>query len=167
MGEMRYVIIAVLAALYFFVPVPEILLSGSGILPAAIHHFFHANIFHLAANSLCIWMLYKPGRYKAGRDILLPYAIATLSYFFATTPVIGFSNILFAVSGLRTPSLKHQWWRSRNAAMFFGFMLLTLFMPRVSAVTHIVSFTAGALIGSAKRFIRRTAYDARRAKGCQ
>lgn len=147
-----------------FVPVPDCLLSMSGPAPF-IHHFFHANVFHFAVNALALWLILNP---KSGMPLwylLLAYGIGCLSYFVALKPVIGFSNILFALSGLRTPSLKSGWWKQPSTITFLSMMLLMCFLPMFSATTHIASFLIGVIISSNLRYLKQLDNDARRATG--
>ena len=154
---------ASLALVYALVPVPGWMGEGATLRCALTHHFWHANAFHLAANILALlafgWAL--PRWYR-----LLPaaYAAASLSVIFAARPVIGFSNIIFAMSGLCAPMVRNYWER-RETWVFIGMMVGMLLLPRFSAATHIASFAAGLALGFINKIIRRTADDCRRAGG--
>ena len=156
-------LVAILALVYALVPVPEWMREGVTLRCALLHHFWHANVYHLAANSLVLlsfgWAM--PRWYR-----LLPgaYAAASLSLLAATGPVIGFSNIIFAMSGLCAPMVKNYWER-RETWIFIGVMVGMLFIPRLSAMTHMASFAGGLALGFINKTIRRTADDCRRAGG--
>ena len=154
-------VVAALALVYALVPVPEWMEEGVSLRCALTHHFWHGNAFHLAANSIALlsfaWVL--PRWYR-----LLPAAFvaASLSIIFATRPVIGFSNIIFAMSGLCAPKVK-GYWKSHATWVFIGVMIGMLLIPRFSAMTHIASFVAGFVFGGIGETLRRTANDCRRA----
>lgn len=164
MGKVtRYGLIAVLAV-FLFVPVPECLYTME--YPAAlVHHFFHANVFHLAVNCLAVWNVFSPRTRPEWWLLPVAFIIATASYFCTARPVIGFSNVLFAVAGLRTPSFRSPWWRSRNAWVFMGMMVLMFFLPMFATATHLVSFASGVAVSACVRFHKRLNNDTRRAKG--
>lgn len=128
-----------------------------------IYHIFHANIFHLAANCLSIWVVFRKGETYSCSPLLIAYIIGTLSWFCTSSDVVGISNIIFALIGLRTPSIKHSWWRSRPVIIFLAVTLLMALFPQVSAVTHIVSFVLGSLVAGIKRTTHRINRDYRRA----
>lgn len=156
-------LLAALALVYALVPVPEWMGEGASLRCALTHHFWHANVFHLAANGIALlsfaWVL--PWWYR-----MLPaaYAVASFSIIFATRPVIGLSNILFAFSGLCAPMVK-DYWKRKETWVFVAAMLAMLLVPRFSATTHIASFAAGFVLGAIHKTIRRTADDCRRARG--
>ena len=158
----RIVIIAVLVILQAVVGIPA-LLQGDGDywLRALAYSFFHANWWHLAVNCLAIWGIY---RYpcKPWRDLLLPFLIAVLVYPLSFRPVIGFSNVLYAALGLRTPPLSSPWWKKTEVIIFLAVTLLMVFIPRFSATTHIAAFALGMAGASAKRFYQTLTKDARR-----
>lgn len=152
-----------LALVYALVPVPEWMGEGVSLRCALTHHFWHANVFHLAANGLALlsfaWVL--PRWYRL---LPLAYLAASLSIIAATKPVVGLSNIMFAMSGLCAPMVK-GYWKRKETWTFVAVMLTMLFVPRFSATTHIASFVAGFALGHLRKTIRRTIDDCRRAGG--
>lgn len=166
MGKKTGKIVAVafvvaLALVYALVPVPGWMDEGLSLRCALTHHFWHANVFHLAANgfALLVFAWAFPKWYR-----LLPAAFvaASFSTIFATQPVIGLSNIIFAMSGLCAPKVK-GYWKLHTTWIFIGVMIGMLLIPRFSAMTHIASFIAGFVFGGIGEAIRRTANDCRRA----
>ena len=137
-------------------PRPEYL-SRMCFLSALSHHFWHINIFHLVANSFGTWLAVSPRRCMS--ELLLAWIMASLSYLFATGPVIGFSNILFALMGMDSANKPKSWWTQPTTIIFFVTMVSMIFFPAFSAVTHITSFLMGFVYGSVTRAIRKTAAD--------
>lgn len=164
MGKaLRYIVVAALAVCYF-IPKPDCLYSMQ--FPAhLLHHFFHANVFHFAVNAIAVWAALDPRMKPTWWSLPTAFCIGSVSYFFASSPVIGFSNVLFAMAGMRTPSFRSRWWRTTNAKVFLASMLLMVFLPHFSAVTHFVSFSIGVLVAIVVRFNRELDYDTRRAAG--
>lgn len=129
---------------------------------AVTHHFFHVNAFHLAVNCISLWMLFSRRRTSI-LFLALAYACATGSWFFTSSDAIGISNFIFATVGLRTPSLKDTWWRSPDTMIFLGLNMCMAFLPQVSGVTHIVSFSLGCITAGLIRHINTVGHDFRRA----
>jgi hypothetical protein len=161
-SNIRIIIIGALLSMQIAFGCPEFLHSDSWHI-SLVHHFFHANIFHLAVNSLSIWTLFRKGFKYSISPIVWAYIIGSASWFCTSADVVGFSNILFALIGLRTPSLKNAWWRQPSVIVFFAITALMAFLPQVSAVTHIVSFSLGCIVAGASRIINKISSDFRRA----
>lgn len=162
-GIVRIILIAALVAVQA--------LQGFGIIPPfatlplwerwLTYSFFHGNWFHLAVNCIAIWGLYNPKRpCKPCRDLIIPYIIALVVFPFALRPMIGFSNMLYAVIGIQTPDFKSPWWKSTNVQIFFAVTLVMAFIPRISAFTHILSFAAGVGMAIIRRGIQSLLDDA-------
>lgn len=130
-------------------------------LRALSYSFFHANWWHLAVNGIAIWSIFVPSR-KCHRLLPVAFFIAVAVYPFSLRPVIGFSNILYAVLGLRTPSLKNKWWRQPAVIVFLVVTVALVFVPRFSATTHIAAFVLGMAGASLKRGWLKLTRDARR-----
>lgn len=168
---MRYALVIILTLVYFVVGCPEFLADDTAgcWLSALTYHAFHANIFHLAVNCISIWFVFDVTPYRREkaniRNFFTAYLIATATYFTAVRPVVGISNILFAVLGLRTPSFNHPWWRHPGTIVFFAVTLLMLAFPQFSAVTHIASFACGTAISTVKRKLNSLEDDYRHATG--
>lgn len=92
----------------------------------------------------------------------MPFLIAVSVYPLALRPVIGFSNILYATLGLRTPSFKSSWWRKPAVITFLVVTVLMLFIPQFSAVTHIAAFAIGVGLAALHRSYLEFTKDARR-----
>ena len=161
----RVILVVLFTALQAIFGTPDYL-SGDGdlLLRASTYHFFHASWWHLAVNAIATWSVFsfKRGPCKPCRDLLLPYIIAVLVYPVASRPVVGFSNVLYAAIGLRTPALSSPWWKRAEVIVFIAVTLLLLLVPRFSAVTHIVSFAAGVFCAAVGRWYNDLTQDARR-----
>ena len=152
----RAAVIAALLAVYIVFGCPLWLLNTDWHIALA-HHFFHANIFHLAANSLSFCILFR--RKTSISEVALAFIIATLSWFLSPAHPVGISNFLFAYIGMLTPAINHPWWRSRKTITFLAINAAFVFVPQVSAVTHMVSFVLGSIWAGAKRKINRLSHD--------
>ena len=111
-----------------------------------LFHFCHANIFHLAANILCIYLIKFPIRYVPA------YIIATLVTFlpcptwqwstlsFEDIPVCGLSAAILAAIGI-------AWGEVSTFRKMLRYSLLPVFifslLPNVNLPIHIYSLLAG------------------------
>lgn len=160
---MRYIIIAILLCMQICFRVPDIFYgSGHFVLRALTYSLFHAGWLHLAVNCLGIWTIFAPGRKGKLLHLVVGSLIAVLVYPLALRPVLGFSNILFAVLGMRTPPLGSPWWKRSEVLVFIAVNIATLFIPRISAVTHIAAFACGMLVAALRRSIEPYLSDVRR-----
>lgn len=157
----KWVAVAILTAC-FAVGIPGYMSTDSPfLLRATTYHWFHANIFHLAVNCLSLSVIFRNG--VRIRELSWAFLMATVSYAVAVRPIVGISNILFAVIGMRTPSFDSPWWRNPATLTFLAVTLLMVFIPQVSATTHIFSFTMGVLYAYLKRHFNSIYDDYRRA----
>lgn len=156
------IIIALIATQAIF-GAPAFLLGSDGYWVRALSYsFFHAGWLHLAINCIAIWGLFAPKTKTSPSQALIAYTIAILVYPLSIRPVIGFSNILYALIGLRTPPLKNKWWRSPAVITFLVITTAMVFIPQFSATTHIAAFILGCLAAVVNRSIKNITRDARR-----
>lgn len=165
-GNIRITILGILVTTQLLFGCPAFLHHDCGYIALA-HHFFHANIFHLAVNCLSVWTLFRKDIRYTMTPLVLAYIIGTTSWFFTSADVVGFSNIIFALIGLRTPSLSHSWWKQPVVILFLAITALMALLPQVSAVTHIVSFVLGCIVAGAYRVVNNLSRDFRRATYCR
>lgn len=159
----RIGIIALLILMQALFGAPQYLLEPDGYwLRALSYSFFHGNWWHLAVNALAVWTIYDPKRCKPCRDLLFPFLFAVLVYPLSFRPVIGFSNILYAALGMRTPPLDSPWWRQTPVLVFLAVTVALVFIPRFSATTHIAAFALGIAGAYAARWWNKISRDARR-----
>lgn len=155
---MIYVISCILLLFLLFGD-PEWILTVSLVEQMAYHHFFHGNVFHLAANLFAGYFVFK--RWKAWQ-LVTAYFIASISFLCSPIPAIGFSNIIYAMIGLKSPHFRHAWWRHPGTMIFLAVTLVMAIVPNVSAITHIVSFCGGVLISILSRWVQRIKNDSAR-----
>lgn len=160
----RLILVLLLAALHLSFGAPAWLLPDAGT-PYAVralsYSFFHASWWHLAVNSLAICSVFRrPSGFVSG--MLLPFLIAVLVYPLSVRPVIGFSNVLYAALGIRTPALSSPWWRRREVLLFLAVTAAMVFVPRFSATTHVAAFVLGMGCAAARRFHDNLLRDAGR-----
>lgn len=127
---------------------------------AFAHHFFHVNVFHLAVNCFSLWTLRNRISLP---QVVAAYLLATASWFLSSADVVGASNFIFALIGLRTPSFRSVWWKQTSVLVFLVTTVLMAALPQVSAVTHIVSFALGCVGAALSRVFSSIADDVRRA----
>ena len=90
------------------------------------------------------------------------FIIAVLVYPLSLRPVIGFSNVLYAYLGLRTPALSDRWWRRPEVITFLVVTVALVLVPRFSATTHIAAFALGMGVAALKRKYNDLTSDFRR-----
>lgn len=161
-SNVRIVIIGILLTMQLLFGCPVFLHYDSGYI-SLVHHFFHVNILHLAVNCLSVWSLFRKGYRYSVTPLILSFLIASTSWFCTPDDVAGFSNIIFALIGLRSPSLSHSWWKQPSVILFLAITALMALLPQVSALTHIVSFVLGCMVAGALRIVNSIRSDFRRA----
>lgn len=164
-NNIKITVIGILVTMQLLFGCPVFLHHDSGYI-SMVHHFFHANIFHLAVNCLSLWTLFRKDIRYSPSALVSAYLIGTASWFFTSSDVVGFSNIIFALIGLRTPSLRHAWWKQPTVILFLAITALMALLPQVSAVTHIVSFVLGCIVAGAYRVVNNLSRDYSRATYC-
>lgn len=101
----------------------------------------HANVWHLLANLLCLWML--PCRLH----LCMSYLTALFCSFlpcFVSEPTMGFSGILFSVIGIswgRVCRFREMLWKNK------WFLVIPMFIPHVNAFIHVYCLVFGYLAG--------------------
>ena len=156
----RLIVIYAMLACVFAMPggLEWIVAQGKGT-QMFLHHFFHGNVFHLLVNFLSLYFIVPRAK---GWHLIAGYFIGSLSLLAAVTPVVGISNLVYAVIGVRSPSFGSWWWRHPGTKTFLIVTALMIFLPNVSAVTHIVSFVVGVLVSVSVRWYKQTSNDSAR-----
>lgn len=160
----RVIFILLLAVLHAVFGAPVWLQADGApyLVRALSYSFFHANWWHLAVNSVAIWSIFVPSRKCSAGLLVAAFAISVLVYPLSFRYVIGCSNVLYAVLGLRTPPLSSPWWKQPTVTIFVIVTLLLVFIPRFSATTHVAAFLLGMLGASLNRSWLKLTRDARR-----
>ena len=156
---MLWCVFAVLIIGYLIPDANEWLLQQGRVVQMLLYHFFHGNLFHLLANGLSLYVIMPRTRTW---QIVTAYIIACLVALPISQPMLGFSNIVYALIGVRTPSFDSYWWRHPGTLIFFAVTLLMLFLPNVSGISHILSFIVGVAVSVIYRFFARINTDAAR-----
>ena len=101
----------------------------------------HANVWHLMANVLCLWMI------PSDLHLTISFLLAVLCSFlpcFMSEPTCGFSGVLFAIVGMswgRVHRFRDMLWRNK------WWLIVPIFIPHVNALQHVYCLLAGWLIG--------------------
>ena len=118
-----------------------------------LYHFFHANIFHLAANILCLFLIKFPIRY------LKAFLVATFVSFlpcptwqwsqmsFEYIPVCGLSAFLLAVIGIAWGEVS-----TFNRMVKTTLLPVAVFslLPNVNLLIHVYALIFGFVVGKLK-----------------
>ena len=155
---MMILILLVLLGVYLLADVSWIM-EQEAFVRVLLCHFFHGNIFHLLANGLSVYVMFR--RWKAWQ-IAVAYVIAVVSVMLCPAHVIGFSNVIYAVIGLKTPSFDSAWWKLPSTKILLCVTVVMLLFPNVSAVTHIISFVMGLAVSMSVRWFNLIRNDSAR-----
>lgn len=134
----RVVLSVLLLVSYLALPVFSF---PGGLMGHLLYPFSHANVWHLLANLLCLWMI------TCRLHLLAAFAVAVGCSFlpcFVCEPTMGFSGVLFAVLGMswgRVRRFKDMIWRNK------WFLVVPLFLPHVNGVIHIYCLVVGYFVG--------------------
>ena len=148
---MRYslakVIVSIVLVVSYFA-MPQVGFGGGGCSDTVtywtghvLYVLSHANVWHLAANLLCLWMI--PCRLHLGSS----YFVAVVCSFlpcFIDEATVGFSGVLFAIVGMswgRVRRFMDMLWRNK------WFLVIPMFIPHVNALLHVYCLIAGYLVG--------------------
>lgn len=151
---MNIALILICIAVYVVVGQPDWLITAPTLPYMASYHVFHAGIFHLTVNSIALYTVFSRRHNDNVRCLILGWLIASPACLFSSVPVIGMSDIIYAVIGLRTPSFRNPWWRTAPVITFFIVTLAMLFIPGIAGMPHIVSLAAGIAVAHIQRLWR-------------
>lgn len=133
-------IVSVLLVVWYFA-MPKYVFPDDGIIGHSLYEFSHANIWHLSANVLCLWMI------PCGLHLLFAIIAAVLCSFlpcFVPEGTCGFSGVLFAIVGMswgRVHRFKDMLWRNK------WWLVIPIFIPHVNALLHVYCLVAGYAVG--------------------
>ena len=142
---MRYsvakVIVSLLVVVWYFL-MPQFGFTGAWDLrPHLLYPLCHANVWHLLANVLCLWMI------PSESHLLTAFVCSVLcSYLpcFVTEPTMGLSGVLFAIVGIswgKVRRFRDMFWKNR------WFLIIPVFIPHVNAFIHVYCLVAGYVAG--------------------
>lgn len=122
-------------------------MSGSAWWTHLTFHFAHANVFHLAANLLVLFLLLPFNGSNNWWHWPLCYLVATASSFIISTPkpTVGLSGILFAYYGIIFLKDGPQWKPLLHTIVYMA--VSCLFAQRMAIGLHCICLFGGALIG--------------------
>ena len=129
---MRKIIVLILLLVLFIFLEPTPVFKGCEFINHFVFHFFHANVWHLLGNGVCLWVM-KRMNWAAS------YVVAVLCSFLIVEPTVGMSGIIFSAIGInlgrRSDSVRLG--RCAVSAVLFGLL------PGVSLVFHLISLLVG------------------------
>lgn len=147
----------VLAAIYIAIGIPYGFVLWSAETRCLTYHFFHANLFHLLANLFCLWQIIRTGR-ASWRRLGIAFLVASIVPLIYDQHIVGFSNILYALTGLSFFSFSKQtkWTILIVSAAMIPF-------PHIAGVPHFISLAFGIALAFAKNKIDQIRSDSRSA----
>ncbi len=121
----------------------------TGIGNAMLYHFSHANIFHLAANLVALFM-FRPRWVTCAYGYLASSVAAVLPFAWVTDEATcGLSGFIFACWARRYWSFKIK------PFYIFGVCLVSAFIPHVNWRIHLYSFILAFGIYAARDYIQK------------
>ena len=118
---------------------------------------FHANIFHLAANVLCLFLLKI--RLRLPITLAISFVCSYLPQWspWGTEPILGFSGVLFAAVGI-------AWGRAHQFRRMCRYCLLPTILyglfPHVALTFHLYTLLLGYTVGTVMSRMSRPSRDA-------
>lgn len=158
-----HIILLLLAVFIISGPGAQWLRSAPRLAGSLLHHFFHANFFHLAANCLAVWTMFGFRWRRGWKELLAGYIIGSAAFFASPMLAIGMSDILFAVLGIR--SVRNGWWKSSYFIVLWATLILTALIPSVSGLTHCLSCAGGMAVGWLSVKYEKLSVDYGKARG--
>lgn len=141
---MRYshakAVVSVILAVWYFT-MPSMGFPDDGIAGHVLYPLSHANIWHLLANIVCLWMI------PCGLHLTAALTLAILCSFIpclTSEVTYGFSGVLFAIVGIswgKVERFGEMVWRNK------WFLIIPFFIPHINAFIHLYCMLAGYLWG--------------------
>lgn len=137
----KLVVCFVLVGSYFLLPEYGFTFSINPIENHLLYPFSHANIWHLAGNILCLWMIRCP------IHLIPTFVCAVLCSFLpclVSEPTMGFSGVLFAMVGVswgKIHRFRDMIWRNK------WIIIIPAFLPHINFLIHLYCLMAGYLYG--------------------
>ena len=140
---LQMVVISILA-MVLNVDLSKVGLSDSSMWASRlVFHFFHGNVLHLMLNAVALLTLSFKCEPK-GSEWIASFIIASLYPLPGSSPVVGFSAIVYAMLGIRTLYAvnKRQILLINLSAIGFGLLL-----PTIAVGIHLWSYAIGLVYG--------------------
>lgn len=121
------------------------------------YHFFHANVFHLILNSLCLWSIL---RYDIRAvHLIAAFLIASASGILTAVdvPTVGASAFIVALSGIVSS------WRVDIKSSLLTILLLTIYclIPNINGAIHLAAWIGGFVFGRLRVLYLKYLYDSK------
>ena len=140
-NSFKLLVSLILVGSYFLLPKYGFTFSILPIENHLLYPFSHANIWHLAGNILCLWMLRCP------MHIYATFVCAVLCSFlpcFVAEPTMGFSGVLFAMVGISWGKI-HRFRDMMRKNIWV--LIIPAFLPHINFLIHLYCLMLGYLYG--------------------
>ena len=140
-NSFKLLVSLILVGSYFLLPKYGFTFSILPIENHLLYPFSHANIWHLAGNILCLWMLRCP------MHIYATFVCAVLCSFlpcFVAEPTMGFSGVLFAMVGISWGKI-HRFRDMMRKNIWV--LIIPAFLPHINFLIHLYCLILGYLYG--------------------
>ena len=119
--------------------------TGKGLWERLLFPISHANIFHLAANTLCVWLMKI--RLRLPLTVAISFVCSLLPQWslWGAEPILGFSGVIFAAVGIVYGKLGQF---KRMAKTCLLPVIICGLFPHVALTFHIYTLLIGYAIGS-------------------
>lgn len=124
-----------------YLVLPKFGFPDGGIAGHLLHPLSHANVWHLLANILCLWMLSCDLHLSVS---LIVSVVCSFIPCLISEPTMGFSGVLFAMVGIswgKVGMFREMLWRNK------WFLIIPAFIPHVNALIHLYCFVTGYAAG--------------------
>lgn len=123
-----------------------------------IYMFFHANIFHLFANSIAAYY-----SMRSCRRIIISYSVSVLCSFFSFSalPTIGFSAPIYVAIGMGLyPFNKNR--KTLPVIIMICYMIAGLFITKINGLLHLSCLGIGFIVSFLLNRLKKINDDYRR-----
>ena len=139
-NKLRLLLCVGLFLSYFFFPRVGYVF-GDGLLNHCLYMFSHANIWHLLANIVCIWLIRCPFHLVGS---LLVAVLCSFLPCFTSELTYGFSGVLFCTVGISwgvAGRFRDMLWKNK------WYLLIPFVLPHINGFLHVYCMVVGYLLG--------------------
>lgn len=151
-----YILSVALVVSYFLFRQEYGFTGSSSVATRFLYPFCHANLWHLAANIVCLFMIcmHKPKT----TTVIAAYVMSVCAAFLPScmlwgdSPTTGFSGVLFAIVGIswgHTRMFREMLWRNKL------FLIVPFFIPNINAMLHLYCLVLGFSFGYIRPYLNR------------